>query len=270
MNTQMSWVNKLSVTLGFMFLYVPMVIVVIYSFNKSKLVTIWGGWSIKWYGELARNEAFLSSAIISFKIALVVATLAVILGAMAAFVLVRAGRFWGRTLFSALIYAPLVMPPVITGLSMLLLFIGVNLDRGMNTIIIAQTTLAISFVAVVIASRLLSYDQALDEAALDLGATHFETFRLVTLPIIAPAVISGWLLAFSMSLDDLVIASFTSGPNATTLPLRLYSTVRSGVSPQINALSTIVIAIVSLGMLSAWLITVRSHRRMQANEGIAD
>lgn len=253
--------NAVSLTLGFAFLYIPMMILVIYSFNASKLVTVWAGFSTKWYGELMQNEAFLDAAWVTIKVAVVSSTLATLLGTMAAYVLVRAGRFSGRTLFSGMIYAPLVMPEVITGLSLLLLFIGIGLDRGVFTIVLAHTTFAMCYVSVVVSSRLVSFDRSLEEAALDLGATPFDAFRLVTLPIIAPAVISGWLLAFTLSLDDLVIASFTAGPSATTLPIKIFSAVRLGVSPEINALSTIMIGIVTIGVISASLISKNASLR---------
>ncbi|MCR8549127.1 ABC transporter permease subunit [Salipiger sp. P9] len=253
-----SWFNATSLTLGFAFLYLPMILLVIYSFNESRLVTVWAGFSTKWYGELFRDQEFLDAAWVTLKVAVFSSTLATVLGTMAAYVLVRAGRFLGRTLFSGMIYAPLVMPEVITGLSLLLLFIGIGLDRGVFTIVLAHTTFAMCYVSVVVSSRLTSFDKSLEEAALDLGCSAFEAFRLVTLPIIAPAVISGWLLAFTLSLDDLVIASFTTGPSATTLPIKIFSAVRLGVSPQINALSTILIAIVTVGVISASIITKRA------------
>ena len=246
---RLTWFNTTSLTLGFAFLYLPMVILVIYSFNSSKLVTVWAGFSTKWYGELMRNEAFLDAAWVTIKVAVLSSTFATVLGTLAAYVLVRAGRFWGRTLFSGMIYAPLVMPEVITGLSLLLLFIGIGLDRGVMTIVLAHTTFSMCYVSVVVSSRLSTFDMSLEEAALDLGSTPFEAFRMVTLPIIAPAVISGWLLAFTLSLDDLVIASFTSGPSATTLPIKIFSAVRLGVSPEINALSTLMISIVTVGVI---------------------
>ena len=263
---RLTWFNTTSLTLGFAFLYLPMVILVIYSFNSSKLVTVWAGFSTKWYGELMQNEAFLDAAWVTIKVAVVSSTFATVLGTLAAYVLVRAGRFWGRTLFSGMIYAPLVMPEVITGLSLLLLFIGIGLDRGVITIILAHTTFSMCYVSVVVSSRLATFDMSLEEAALDLGSTPFEAFRLVTLPIIAPAVTSGWLLAFTLSLDDLVIASFTSGPSATTLPIKIFSAVRLGVSPEINALSTIMIAIVTIGVISASLISKRAAVRQRLEE----
>ncbi|WP_172299948.1 ABC transporter permease [Pseudoruegeria sp. HB172150] len=264
-----SWFNATSLTLGFAFLYLPMLILIIYSFNESKLVTVWAGFSTKWYGELFRNEAFLDAAWVTLRVALFSSTLATLLGTMAAYVIVRSGRFPGRTLFSGMIYAPLVMPEVITGLSLLLLFISIGLDRGIFTIVLAHTTFAMCYVSVVVSSRLVSFDTSLEEAALDLGCSPFEAFRLVTLPIIAPAVISGWLLAFTLSLDDLVIASFTSGPSATTLPMKIWSSVRLGVSPEINALSTILIGIVAVGVITASLLSKRAIAARQREEQAA-
>ncbi|MDE4193256.1 MULTISPECIES: ABC transporter permease [Rhodobacterales] len=266
---RMSWFNTVSLTLGFAFLYVPMVILVIFSFNESKLVTVWAGFSTKWYGELMQNEAFLNAAWVTIKVAVFSSTIATVLGTMAAYVMVRGGRFFGRTLFSGMIYAPLVMPEVITGLSLLLLFIGIGLDRGILTIVLAHTTFSMCYVSVVVSSRLVTFDRSLEEAALDLGCSPAEAFRLVTLPIIAPAVISGWLLAFTLSLDDLVIASFTSGPAATTLPIKIFSAVRLGVSPEINALSTIMIAIVTVGVISASLVTKHQMVRQKRDEQAA-
>lgn len=266
---RLSWFNVVSLTLGFAFLYIPMIILVTYSFNESKLVTVWAGFSTKWYGELMSNEAFLSAAWTTLKVAVTSSTLATVLGTMAAYILIRAGRFPGRTLFSGMIYAPLVMPEVITGLSLLLLFIGVGLDRGVTTIVLAHTTFTMCYVSVVVSSRLATFDQSLEEAALDLGCSRAEAFRLVTLPIIAPAVISGWLLAFTLSLDDLVIASFTTGPSATTLPIKIFSAVRLGVSPEINALSTIMIGIVTVGVITASLVSKRNMVRQRRDEQAA-
>lgn len=266
---RLSWFNVTSLTLGFAFLYLPMVILVIYSFNESRLVTVWAGFSTKWYGELLQNEAFLDAAWVTLKVAVFSSTLATVLGTMAAYVLVRGRRFPGRTLFSGMIYAPLVMPEVITGLSLLLLFIGIGLDRGVLTIVLAHTTFAMCYVSVVVSSRLMTFDLSLEEAALDLGCSPFEAFRLITLPIIAPAVISGWLLAFTLSLDDLVIASFTAGPSATTLPIKIFSAVRLGVSPEINALSTIMIAIVTIGVIAASLVSKQNAVRQKRDEQAA-
>ncbi len=263
---RLSWFNTVSLTLGFAFLYIPMIILIIFSFNESKLVTVWAGFSTKWYGELMQNEAFLNAAWVTIRVAVFSSTLATILGTAAAYVLVRGGRFFGRTLFSGMIYAPLVMPEVITGLSLLLLFIGIGLDRGILTIVLAHTTFSMCFVSVVVSSRLVTFDKSLEEAALDLGCSPAQAFRLVTLPIIAPAVISGWLLAFTLSLDDLVIASFTSGPSATTLPIKIFSAVRLGVSPEINALSTLMIAVVTVGVITASLVTKRAMVRQRRDE----
>lgn len=266
---RMSWFNAVSLTLGFAFLYIPMLVLVIYSFNASKLVTVWAGFSTRWYGELFANEAFLDAAWVTVRVALASSTVATVLGTMAACVLVREGRFPGRTLFSGMIYAPLVMPEVITGLSLLLLFIGIGLDRGMLTIVLAHTTFSMCYVSVVVSSRLVAFDRSLEEAALDLGCSPFEAFRLVTLPIIAPAVVSGWLLAFTLSLDDLVIASFTAGPSATTLPIKIWSSIRLGVSPEINALSTILIGLVTVGVVSASLVSKRAALRREADRKVA-
>jgi len=263
---RLSWFNATSLTLGFAFLYIPMIVVIIYSFNESRLVTVWGGFSTKWYGELLRNEAFLDAAWVTFKVGFFSSIIATILGTMGAYVLVRGGRFFGRTVFSGMIYAPLVMPEVITGLSLLLLFISIGLDRGMFTIILAHATFSMCYVSVVVSSRLVSFDRSVEEAALDLGCTPFEAFRLVTLPIIAPAVISGWLLALTLSLDDLVIASFVAGPSATTLPIKVFSSIRLGVSPEINALSTILIGLVTIGTVAASLTTKRAVTRRKRAE----
>lgn len=263
---RMSWFNTTSLTLGFAFLYLPMIILIIYSFNESKLVTVWAGFSTKWYGELFQNEAFLDAAWVTIKVAVISSTLATVLGTMAAYVMVRAGRFRGRTLFSGMIYAPLVMPEVITGLSLLLLFIAIGMGRGVFTIVLAHTTFSLCYVSVVVSSRLATFDRSLEEAALDLGCTPFDAFRSVTLPIIAPAVISGWLLAFTLSLDDLVIASFTAGPSSTTLPIKIYSSVRLGVSPEINALSSIMIGLVAIGVITASLVSKRAIARQRADE----
>jgi putrescine transport system permease protein len=258
---KLTWFNATALTFGFTFLYLPIVLLIIYSFNESKLVTVWGGFSTKWYGELMRNDAMLDAAWVTLRVAVFSASIATVLGTMAAIVLVRAGRFPSRTLFSGMVYAPLVMPEVITGLSLLLLFIAIGLDRGMLTIILAHTTFAMCYVAVVVSSRLVTFDQSLEEAAADLGASPLDTFFSVTLPIIAPAVVAGWLLAFTLSLDDLVIASFNTGPGATTLPIKIYSAVRLGVSPEINALSTILISIVTVGVITASLLQKRLVRR---------
>jgi putrescine transport system permease protein len=250
-----SWFNIGSVALGLAFLYLPIVILIIYSFNGSRLVTVWGGWSTRWYAELLNDSALLESAWVALRIALLSATVATVLGTLAAIALVRFGRFRGRMLFSGMIYAPLVMPEVITGLSLLLLFVAIDIDRGFWTITMAHTTLTACFVTVVVQSRLLTFDTSLEEAAMDLGCPPLRTFLTVTLPLIAPALASGWMLAFTLSLDDLVIASFTTGPGATTLPIRIYSQVRLGVKPEINAICSIMIAVVATGIVAASLLT---------------
>ncbi|WP_417838150.1 ABC transporter permease [Tritonibacter scottomollicae] len=263
---RLSAFNVVSLTLGFAFLYIPMLILILFSFNESKLVTVWSGFSTKWYGELMQNEAMLQAAWVTIKVAVISSSIATVLGTMAAYVMVRSGRFLGRTLFSGMIYAPLVMPEVITGLSLLLLFIGIGLDRGVLTIVLAHTTFSMCYVSVVVSSRLATFDMSLEEAARDLGCSQAQAFRLVTLPIIAPAVVSGWLLAFTLSLDDLVIASFTTGPAATTLPIKIFSAVRLGVSPEINALSTIMIGIVTVGVISASLVSKRALVKQRREE----
>jgi putrescine transport system permease protein len=250
-----SWFNVASVALGLAFLYLPITILVIYSFNASRLVTVWGGWSIRWYVELINDRAMLEAAWVTLRIALVSATAATVLGTLAAVALVRFGRFRGRVLFTGMVYAPLVMPEVITGLALLLLFVAANIDRGFWTIAIAHTTLTACFVTVVVQSRLLTFDISLEEAAMNLGCPPLRTFLTVTLPLIAPALASGWMLAFTLSLDDLVIASFTTGPGATTLPIRIYSEIRLGVKPEINAICSILIAVVAIGLVAASLLT---------------
>jgi putrescine transport system permease protein len=244
---------------GYAFLYVPVLLLIIYSFNESRLVTVWGGFSTKWYGELLQNRQLLDAAWLSVRIAAVNATLAVLLGTLAANALVRHGRFRGRTGFSLLLTAPLVMPDVIIGLSLLLLFVAMEHaigwpgGRGFTTITIAHITFSMAYVAVVVKSRLSQMDRSLEEAAMDLGARPLTVYLQITLPLIAPALLSGWLLAFTLSLDDLVIASFVAGPGSTTLPMVVYSSVRMGVSPQINALATLIVLFVTVAVLIAGL-----------------
>jgi putrescine transport system permease protein len=259
--------NVVSVALGLAFLYLPIAILVIYSFNTSRLVTVWGGWSLAWYRELTHDRAILDAAWMSLRIGAVSATAATVLGTLAAVALTRAGRFRGRLLFSGMVYAPLVMPEVITGLSLLLLFVAANVDRGFWTVTAAHTTLTMCFVTVIVQSRLIGFDRSLEEAALDLGCPPLKTFLTITLPLIMPAVAAGWMLAFSLSLDDLVIASFTTGPGATTLPIRIYSQVRLGVKPEINAICTIMITVVALGTIASSLIAKRGAMR-RAREGL--
>jgi putrescine transport system permease protein len=251
-----------SLVLGFAFLYLPIVLLVIYSFNDSRLVTVWGGFSTRWYAELWHNQQLLDAAWVTLRVAIVSATVATVLGTLAALALTRMGRFPGRTLYSAMIYAPLVMPEVVTGLSLLLLFVAIDLDRGFWTVTLAHISFTMCFVAVVVQSRLVTFDRSLEEAAMDLGAPPLRTFLSVTLPVIFPAVAAGWMLAFTLSLDDLVIASFTTGPGATTLPMRIYSQVRLGVTPEINAVSTIFIAVVTLIVIVS---TLAMKRQMLTN-----
>jgi putrescine transport system permease protein len=253
--------NLAALAAGLAFLYLPIVILIIYSFNASRLVAVWGGWSIHWYAQLAGDASLLEAASISLRIALVSASAATVLGTLAAVTLVRVGRFRGRLLFAAMIYAPLVMPEVITGLSMLLLFVAVAIDRGFWTVVIAHTTMAMCFVAVIVQSRLVDFDRSLEEAAMDLGAPPLQTFLLITLPLILPAIAASFMLAFALSLDDLVIASFTTGPGATTLPIRIYSEVRRGVSPEMNAVCSIMVLVVGLAVIAASLLTKRSAAR---------
>ncbi|MCO6048427.1 ABC transporter permease [Mesorhizobium sp. RP14(2022)] len=243
--------NIISVTLGFAFLYLPIVILIVFSFNESRLVTVWGGFSTKWYGTLLSNQGLMDAVWVTARVGVISATIATVLGTMAALALTRWTRFRGRLLFSGMVFAPLVMPEVITGLSLLLLFVSLGFDRGITTVTLAHITFTMCYVAVVVQSRLVSFDRSLEEAAMDLGATPTRTFFAITLPLILPAVVAGWMLAFTLSLDDLVIASFTSGPGATTLPMKIYSQVRLGVTPEINAICTILIGIVSLGVLTA-------------------
>ena len=242
---------------GFAFLYVPIFVMMLYSFNDSRLATVWGGFTTRWYSALFESEQILGAALLSLEIAAASATLATILGTLAGLAMNRMGRFRGRTLLSGMIAAPLVMPEVITGLSLLLLFISLQElvgwpgSRGANTITIAHTTFAMAYVAVVVQSRLASMDRSLEEAAMDLGGRPFHVTWDITQPLIAPAMATGWLLAYTLSLDDLVIASFTSGAGASTLPMVIFSKVKLGVTPEVNALATLVIAVVSLGVLIA-------------------
>lgn len=254
-------------TIGYAFLYLPILILIIYSFNESQLVTVWAGFSTKWYAALLHNEHLIDAAKLSFGIAVVVATLAMTLGALAAYILSRFGAFSGRTLTSGMVSAPLVMPEVIMGISSLLMFVGLEqwigwpAGRGVQTIIIAHVTFAMAFVTVIIRARLADLDKSIEEAAADLGARPVVVFFLVTLPMIAPALLSGWLLAFSLSIDDLVITAFVSGPGSTTLPLVIFSSVKLGLNPQINALATLIVALVSTGTLIAG---ITLHRREKA------
>lgn len=251
--SRLSRFNIASLALGLAFLYLPILILVIYSFNASRLVTVWGGWSLRWYREFFGDRAMIEASWMSLRVAVASATIATLIGTLAAVALARGERFRGRTLFSGMLYAPLVMPEVITGLSLLLLFVALNAERGFWTVTIAHTTLTMCFVAVVVQSRLGSLDRSLEEAAMDLGCAPVRAFLSVTLPLIAPAIVAGWMLAFTLSLDDLVIASFTTGPGSATLPIRIYSEVRLGVKPEINAICTLVIALIAVVIVIASL-----------------
>lgn len=250
---------------GYAFLYAPIALLMVYSFNASREVSVWGGFSTKWYGELLHNQAYLDAAWLSLKIAATSATGALVLGTLAALVLVRYGRFRGRMMFNGLITAPLVMPEIILGLAMLLLFvaledfIGWPDGRGFTTIAIAHTTVGMAYATVVIRSRLAQMDESLEEAAMDLGARPVKVFFLITLPVIAPSLAAGWLLAFTLSLDDVVVAQFVSGPGSTTLPIEVFSSVRLGVSPQVNALGTIIVVVVAVIIGLAWRLSARKR-----------
>jgi putrescine transport system permease protein len=251
---RVSAINIAALVLGLTFLYLPIAVLVIYSFNESRLVAVWGGWSTRWYAELFNDAQLVESAVISLRLALASASAATILGTLAALALSRFGRFRGRLPFAAMIYAPLVMPEVITGLSLLLLFVAVAADRGFWTVAIAHTTMAMCFVTVIVQSRLADFDMSLEEAAMDLGAPPLRTFLSVTLPLIVPAIAAAWMLAFALSLDDLVIASFTTGPGTTTLPIRIYSEVRLGVKPEMNAVCSIMVGVVGTAVIIASLL----------------
>jgi putrescine transport system permease protein len=259
------WFLPVAAVLGFVFLYAPIISLVVFSFNESRLVTVWSGFSTKWYGELFADQQMLGAAWLSLQIAAISATIALVLGTLCAVALVRFKRFRGRTALAGMVSAPLVMPDVITGLSLLLLFVGMESlfgwpsGRGLLTIILAHSTFCMAYICVVVQSRLADFDLSLEEAAMDLGASPARVFFDITLPIIAPALVSGWLLGFTLSLDDLVIASFVSGPGSSTLPMIIFSKVRLGVSPDVNALATIIIAVVALGVATATIIQLRSR-----------
>jgi putrescine transport system permease protein len=261
----------LALASGYLFLYLPILLVMVYSLNDSRLVSVWGGFSLRWYGELLRNEDVLAAAWLSLRVALVSATAATVLGTLAGLALARAGRFRGRVLFSGMIAAPLVMPEVITGLSLLLLFVSLKAlvgwpgGRGATTIAIAHITFCMAYVAVIVQSRLAGMDESLEEAAMDLGGRPLRVLLDITVPLIAPAMVSGWLLAFTLSIDDLVISSFVSGPGATTLPMLIFSKVRLGVTPDINALATLMILVVSVAVaVAGWLMLREERRRVHA------
>jgi putrescine transport system permease protein len=275
MNRGASTFRLTALVFGFAFLYVPILSLIVYSFNKSRLVTVWGGFSTHWYGRLFENKQILDAAWLSLKIAAINATGAVILGTLAGLALARFGRFRGRTLFSGMTTAPLVMPEVITGLSLLLLFVAMEqafgwpAGRGITTITIAHMTFTMAYVTVIVQSRLSSMDDSLEEAAMDLGARPGKIFFVITLPIIAPALVSGWLLSFTISLDDVVISSFVSGPGSSTLPMVIFSKVRLGVSPDINALASIMVLLVTIGVVIAGFVMARQEKRRQQDMQMA-
>ena len=260
----------LILVIGFTFLYAPMLMLVIYSFNSSKLVTVWAGWSTRWYTQLFHDTAMINAVGMSLSIATAAATMAVIVGTLAAVVIVRFGRFTGSTGFAFMLTAPLVMPDVITGLALLLLFVAMGhafgwpAERGMFTIWLAHVTFCSAYVAVVVAARLRELDRSIEEAAMDLGATPLKVFFIITVPMIAPALVSGWLLAFTLSLDDLVIASFVAGPGSTTLPMLVFASVRMGVNPEINALATLILLVVGIiGMIAWWFMSRAEKKRVK-------
>jgi putrescine transport system permease protein len=261
--TRRGWFLPIVAGLGFLFLYAPIISLVVFSFNANRLVTVWSGFSTQSYADLMADPQILAAAWLSIRVAAISASIALVLGTLCAIALVRFRRFRGKTLLAGIVSAPLVMPDVITGISLLLLFVAMEsifgwpAGRGMLTIIFAHTTFCMAYVTVVVQSRLSDFDLSLEEAAMDLGATPARTFIDITLPIIAPALISGWLLAFTLSLDDLVIASFVSGPGSSTLPMVIFSKIRLGVSPEVNALATIIIGIVALGVLVATILQLR-------------
>ncbi len=275
MNQNRSYFLLTVLVLGFAFLYIPILSVIAYSFNESRLVTVWGGFSTKWYGVLFDDRQMLEGVWLSLRIAAVTATGAVIIGTLAGLVLARFGKFKGRTTLAGMVTAPLVMPEVITGLSLLLLFVAfadlplVPDQRGFSTIAIAHITLTMSYVTVVVQSRLSTMDESLEEAAMDLGARPSKVFLVITLPIIAPAIVSGWLLAFTLSLDDLVIASFAAGPSTNTLPMMIFSKVRLGVTPEINALATLMVSTVTVFVIAAGILMARQEKARQRDAQMA-
>ena len=258
---------------GFAFLYLPILVLILYSFNQSAISSVWGGFSLRWYTALFNNDQIIESALLSLKIAATSATFATILGTMAGLALTQMGRYRGRFIFTGLIAAPLVMPEVITGLSLLLMLvslqelIGWPMSRGAGTITIAHITFSMAYVAVIVQSRLSSMDQSLQEAAMDLGGRPMQVAFDITLPLIAPSMLSGWLLAFTLSLDDLVIASFTSGAGASTLPMVIFSKIKLGVTPDINALATLIIGTVSIGIvIASWMMFRQAKRHSIIND----
>jgi putrescine transport system permease protein len=274
MNKRLSWFIILVMVLGYLFLYGPIFSLVFFSFNASKLVTVWGGFSTQWYGALANDDQIITAFLLSLRIALLSSAIATILGTIAGYVLARFGAFRGRTVFSGMVTAPLVMPEVITGLSMLLLFVSMQEmfgwpTRGSTTITLAHITFTMSYIAVVMQSRFSTLDISLEEAALDLGARPLKVFFVITLPIVAPAIVSGFLLGFTISIDDLVITSFTSGPGANTLPMVIFSKVRLGLNPEINALASLIIAVVATGVVISTIYMAQAEKRRQRDMQMA-
>jgi putrescine transport system permease protein len=272
MSSRRSWFVVLLLVLGYVFLYGPIFSLVVFSFNHSKMVTVWAGFSTEWYGQLVHDEEVITAFFLSLRIAIISSTFATILGTIAGYVLARFGLFRGRTLLSGMVTAPLVMPEVITGLSMLLMFISLRSligDRGALTITLAHITFTMSYVAVVMQSRFSTLDISLEEAAQDLGARPLKVFFVITLPIVLPAIISGWLLGFTISIDDLVITSFTSGPGANTLPMVIFSRVRRGLNPEINALATLMITVVAIGVIISTIYMARAEKRRQRDVQMA-
>ena len=268
------WLGWSVLGLGFAFLYLPILLLMIYSFNESKLATVWSGFSTRWYGELFNNRQILDALWISLKVAFWTACASTVLGTMAAMVMTRFKRFPGKTMFGALITAPLVMPEVILGFSLMTLLVAMGgipgfPARGVTSIWIAHVTFTLSFVTVVVSSRLQELDRSLEEAAMDLGASRLKVFFQITLPIIAPALVAGWLLAFTLSLDDVVIASFVAGPNSTTLPMKVFASVRMGIKPEINALATLMVLAVSIAAVVGWFVTARGEKRRQRDMQMA-
>ncbi len=274
MNNRLSWFIILMMVLGYVFLYGPIASLIFFSFNASKLVTVWGGFSLHWYGELLQDDVVITAFLLSLRIALLSSLVATILGTIAGYVMARFGAFRGRTVFSGMVTAPLVMPEVITGLSMLLLFVSMQQligwpVRGFVTITIAHITFTMSYIAVVMQSRFTTLDISLEEAAQDLGAKPLKVFFVITLPIVAPAILSGFLLGFTISIDDLVITSFTSGPGANTLPMVIFSKVRLGLNPEINALATLIISVVAVGVMISTVYMARAERKRQRDVQMA-
>lgn len=260
---------------GFAFFYVPILSMIVFSFNESRLASVWGGFSTKWYVSLFSNKQVIDALILSLEIALVSATIATILGTMAGIALARFPVFRGRLVFSGLVTAPLIMPEVITGISSLMFFIlmaqwiGWPTQRGFTTVTLAHITFSMVFVTTIVQARMLQSDRSIEEAAMDLGSRPWEVMRDVTIPVIFPAILSGWLLAFTISLDDVVITSFTTGPGSTTLPLLIWSKVKLGVTPDINALATLMVSIVAIGVVIAGIAMNRAERRRQLDEQMA-